>query len=346
MPIVSIRRDYGTGPTTIRITATDDFPTITAPGYITSQSEIINKLNKGPFPIRHKGLVAITYDDGESRLKYDATTDTLTTDGSDIITPTGVNYIAHFANEDGTLTSASANVLNDGNIEALSIANQSALIVNAFGAGKGRVRIESEPHTANYDVRIIIAEQDQGTAFTIPDPAAGTARFLLNRGPDNEISFQQFIGIENIISTTGPSFAPSRISEGNYIFNLVSGVGTSTIGFNLTTFLRTAANKGLKLTAVKLVFRINGSASLSSHQVKLFRVSYENNTAPLVETIFTDTHSVAVQSLPYVESTAITSPAFNNLSNSNYIYEIATGIVSGVSYGVYGVILEYDATIA
>lgn len=49
MSILSLVRDYGTNPAIVRMQTNDNYVTMTAPGYITSQMADFNKINGGPF---------------------------------------------------------------------------------------------------------------------------------------------------------------------------------------------------------------------------------------------------------------------------------------------------------
>ena len=49
MAITSIVRDYGVSPSIVRITSSDDYATINAAGYLTSQAANIQLANNGQF---------------------------------------------------------------------------------------------------------------------------------------------------------------------------------------------------------------------------------------------------------------------------------------------------------
>jgi hypothetical protein len=69
--ITSIMYDWGTNPTIIRITTTDDLTTITTAGYWTDEQDNIEALNHGAFDIPLGSIFGIVYDGGEGFFTFD-----------------------------------------------------------------------------------------------------------------------------------------------------------------------------------------------------------------------------------------------------------------------------------
>lgn len=80
MAILSIARDWGSSPSIVRVTTTDNFATITAAEYLTAQEANIRALNKGSFVWVTGDLVAIVYSGGEDYFTRDAVNNTFVLD--------------------------------------------------------------------------------------------------------------------------------------------------------------------------------------------------------------------------------------------------------------------------
>lgn len=79
MPITSIARDWGVGPSIVRITTTDSLATVLADGYITTQQvTAIPAVNFGTFEFIEGDFAAIVYNGGQGMFAYNP--DTLTFD--------------------------------------------------------------------------------------------------------------------------------------------------------------------------------------------------------------------------------------------------------------------------
>ena len=64
MSITNIRRDWGVGPSMVRITTTDTITTCLQIGYLTTQIQIISLINNGPFQFVMGDLLSIYASDG------------------------------------------------------------------------------------------------------------------------------------------------------------------------------------------------------------------------------------------------------------------------------------------
>lgn len=76
MAITDISRDWGSNPSIVRITTTDDLTDITTAGYLTDEADNIAAINNGAFEWVTGDIVAIVYDGGEGFFTRDATDNT------------------------------------------------------------------------------------------------------------------------------------------------------------------------------------------------------------------------------------------------------------------------------
>ncbi len=80
MGITAITRDWGNDPSIVRMVTTDDYATITAPGYLFAQLPYIEQVNLGPFTWVNDDLILVNYagNNFSSFFDRDPDTDTLT----------------------------------------------------------------------------------------------------------------------------------------------------------------------------------------------------------------------------------------------------------------------------
>lgn len=101
---------------------------------------------------------------------------TLTTwaNPGDVVTPTTANYLAHFTNTTGTISSAAANVTNPGNISA-GLSGTAGVLKSFPGtASKGSFNFQATANTGDTVSTLTNAAMGQATTITIPDPAGAT----------------------------------------------------------------------------------------------------------------------------------------------------------------------------
>lgn len=150
MAILSIARDWGSSPSIVRVTTTDNFATITAAGYLTAQEANIRALNKGSFFWVTGDLVAIVYNGGEDYFTRDATNNTFVLDvipagaiplpsaqilvGNAAGVATAVAMTGDIAITNGGVTSIVAGVIVDADINAAAGIAYSKLAALAAGS--------------------------------------------------------------------------------------------------------------------------------------------------------------------------------------------------------------------
>lgn len=84
MAITSIARDWGYSPSIVRITTTDTLATVIANGYLLTQADEIEVLNKGAFTWETGDMVAIVYSGGKGFFNY-----SVDSAGLGLLTPEG-----------------------------------------------------------------------------------------------------------------------------------------------------------------------------------------------------------------------------------------------------------------
>ena len=70
MPIISISRDWGSNPSMVRITTTDNLATVATSNYILNQEPVIEALNKGAWQWVVGDLVAVSASDGDNIFNF------------------------------------------------------------------------------------------------------------------------------------------------------------------------------------------------------------------------------------------------------------------------------------
>lgn len=95
MSIVSLVRDYGVKPCIVRMLTTDNFSTITANGYLNTQTASFNSINGGAFQWVSTDIVLIDYSGGQGFFQISSDFSTLI----DFIQPGSVDSISGTTNE-------------------------------------------------------------------------------------------------------------------------------------------------------------------------------------------------------------------------------------------------------
>ena len=97
----------------------------------------------------------------------------------DVVLPTIANYIAHFTNTSGTLSSNPANVINAGNIQAGLSGTAGTFASFPATSAKGSLILAAVANTGNTSTTISNAAMGQASVVSIPDPATATANFAV-----------------------------------------------------------------------------------------------------------------------------------------------------------------------
>ena len=195
---------------------------------------------------------------------------TLWGNSGDAVLPTTANYLAHFTNTTGTISSASGNVIQPGNISAGLSGTAGTVASFPSVASKGSLILAGVANTGNTNTTISNSAMGQASVISIPDPGASTANFMLNTGATamaagSSIVMAKVNGTEvsNAMTANGVAglITTSVITigaGGSYTINWTNSFITSTSVVLLTSVAGTNTIEDYNLRCVPG----NGSASL------------------------------------------------------------------------------------
>ena len=101
------------------------------------------------------------------------------TTGGSVTLPTIANYISHFTNATGNMSSNAANITNAGNIQAGLSGTAGILASFPATASKGSLILAGVANTGNTNTTISNVAMGQASVISIPDPAQATSSFIL-----------------------------------------------------------------------------------------------------------------------------------------------------------------------
>lgn len=168
----------------------------------------------------------------------------------DVVLPTIANYIAHFTNTSGTLSSNAANVINAGNIQAGLSGTAGTLASFPATAAKGSLILAGVANTGNTNTTISNAAMGQASVISIPDPAAATADFVLAPAALVSGNLVQASGTAGLVADSGlaTTNVVSKIAA-----NVFSGAGQITLakanGTEATNAVTASGNAGVITTS-------------------------------------------------------------------------------------------------
>ncbi len=164
-----------------------DLTEVTTPGYL-NQSVI----NTGAIPLSNADVIMALYSFNQQTNEGSFgifTVDIETTNGQvtltswanpgEVVLPTTANYIAHFTDTNGTISSASGNVIQPGNISAGLSGTAGTLSSFSSTALRGSFIFQATANTGNTNTTLTNAAMGQTSTVTIPDPANAASRLLI-----------------------------------------------------------------------------------------------------------------------------------------------------------------------
>jgi len=232
-----------------------------------------------------------------------------------------------------------------GNISAGSSGAAGTLISFPATAGNGSLIISALNAGGAFNSTVRNSVMGQSTVFSIPDPGAATANFLLDTGASNIIAQQQFVGISNVLTFGTGTWTVTRIAQGNYVSRHTAADETSIIAIDITPIIRAAANKGFRLDSFDYIYSI-ATLAMDAHSLTLDRIAYANNVAVSVTSIpVTATLATATQANPYVTNCTVTTPAFDVTADSKYVIEVTADNAATTAFDFYGIMLRFSQTI-
>lgn len=247
----SVQATQSTLPSFIYILTNDTFATVTATGYLTQQQSqgytfsnnqmaLVYTTDTGPILLR----VVITYSGATVLNTVVSLVDV--SNAGDVVLPTIANYLAHFTGTTGTISSAAANVINAGNIQAGLSGTAGTLISFPATAANGSLIVSALNAGGAFNTTIRNSIMGQSSVVSIPDPGATTATFLLSTSAGGQSVAGGFtVSTGNLAVSAGTITASGAITStaGNITSGSSGDAGT------FIAFPATAANGTMILAA-------------------------------------------------------------------------------------------------
>lgn len=155
-----------------------------------------------------------------------------------------------------------------------------------------------------------------------------------------------FIGI-NDVDTSGGTYTKTRGAAGNWYLAKTAAGDNSYIGVDVTSLMRTAISKGLKLTSIKVISNVSTQV-LDNNFLTLYTTAYADNVAPAVTAVTLTGAQLSVAAgtvgQPKVETAAVTTPAWQNADLTKWAISIFVNSTSQAStvYRLYGIELVFS----
>lgn len=233
-----------------------------------------------------------------------------------------------------------------GNITSGSSGDAGSFISFPATAANGTFIFEALNAGGAFNTTLRNSVMGQSSVLSFPDPGAATANVLLDTGAANILAWQEFLGVNNVLTFGTGTWTTTRIAQGNYVSRHTAADETSVIAIDITPQIRVAASKGFRLDSFDYIYSI-GTLAMDAHSVVLDRIAYANNVAVSVTSVpLTGALATATQANPYVTNVAVTTPAFDVTADSKYVMEITADNALTTDYDFYGVMLRFSQTIA
>lgn len=184
------------------------------------------------------------------------------------------------------------------------------------------------------------------TTFAITDPTAArtitfpdtTGTVLLNNAVTD---YDKFLGIQNIIVHSAGTWTATRLAQGNYAKRKTAAADVTITCFDITEPLRSAANKGFKLTSFGFIYKI-GTTALNTHTLTLTTTVYQNGGAVSVSAnAVTGTLAIVSNADTYVTAVSVDVPLYTNNANAKQSIEITADAAVTSIYDIYGITLYF-----
>lgn len=268
MSILALQTAAPTGlasvnPEIIYILTSDTFATVTTTGYLTQQAAqgftfnnyqmaLVYTTDQGPIWLR----VVITYSGATILNTVVSLVDP--SNAGDVVLPTIANYIAHFTDTTGTISSAAANIINAGNIQAGLSGTAGTLISFPTTAANGSLIVSALNAGGAFNTTIRNSTMGQSSVISIPDPGAATANFLISAtAAGQSMSGGLTLSTGNLAVSAGTITSSGAITStaGNITSGSSGDAGT------FISFPATAANGTLILAAANAGAAFNTTIS-------------------------------------------------------------------------------------
>lgn len=156
----------------------------------------------------------------------------------DAVLPTTANYLAHFTNTTGTISSAAGNVTQPGNIAAGLSGTAGTVSSFPTTASKGALILAGVANTGNTNTTISNVAMGQASVVSIPDPATATANFVVAPAALVSGNFVKASGTAGLVADGGAALhaATTASYAGGSTSNAFTATGMA------STWIVTAAN--------------------------------------------------------------------------------------------------------
>ncbi len=185
-----------------------------------------------------------------------------------VVLPTIANYIAHFTNTTGELSSAAANIINAGNIAAGLSGTAGYFSSFPATAARGSLRLVAANSAGDTVTQVTNASMAAARVFTIPDGGQAASNFLITDSAGTQTIATGSLALTlgnitaaagNIAATLGSVAAGTTVTGGTGVVattgnvaasagNVIAG-GAAAAG-SVTSFAGTGANEFLRMAAV------------------------------------------------------------------------------------------------
>ncbi len=206
-----------------------------------------------------------------------------------VVLPTTANYIAHFTDALGTLSSAAANIINAGNIQAGLSGTAGYLASFPATAARGSLRLVGANSAGDTVTQITNASQAAARTYTIPDAGQSSSFLMTNSGGTQTIATGSLaltlgnltVAAGAIAATLGAVSAGTTVTAGTGVTattgNIVASAGNLVAGSaaaagTITAFAGTGAGEFLRFDSINNVagdfgITVRNAASIGQNQV-------------------------------------------------------------------------------
>jgi hypothetical protein len=163
-----------------------------------------------------------------------------------------VNHIATYTDTAGTIGEDAATAINGGNIQAGLSGTAGSVISYPAAASNGHMIMAAVGNAGNFNATISsISTLGQSTVYTVPDPGAATANFLLDAGTNASGTFT----VANIVNLKYGATPVAQVDPASC--TIVAAAGASNVA-NVTIQLKDGSGTNM---ARSIAFKVYASSA-------------------------------------------------------------------------------------
>lgn len=201
----------------------------------------------------------------------------------DVVLPTTANYLAHFTNTSGTLSSAAGNVTQPGNIAAGLSGTAGTVSSFPSTASKGSLILAAVANTGNTTTTISNAAMGQASVISIPDPAGATADFAIAPAALVNNNLIKASGTAGLIADAGiAASAVATFTGATVVGNLVKASSTSGQITDAAFALHAATTSAFAGGGTSNAFT---TTNMTSSSIVTATILTQTNTATIVKAV-------------------------------------------------------------